>query len=77
MTEVYVVMINDRHFDPEAYVFSTEIAAVDWARERARDWLTESVPPEGWLFYADQPDGEDDAVWVTSKRVDDTAEVPR
>jgi hypothetical protein len=76
MTEVYIVMISDRHFDPEAYVFSTEPAAVRWARERARDWLTESVPPDGWLFYADQPDSED-AVWVTIKRVDDTAEVRR
>jgi hypothetical protein len=75
VTTLYVVMVNDRHFDPEPYLFSTEAGALGFARERARDWLAESAPPEGWLFYADHPT-EEDAVWVLVKTVDDPAEVP-
>lgn len=67
---VYVVMVNDRHTDPEPFVFSTEDAAVAFARETARDWLVELLgAAEGWLYYAKHPT-ESDEVWVVAKMLD-------
>lgn len=69
--DLYVVMVNDRHKDPEPYVFSTEDAAVDFARETARGWLVEHLGGhDGWLFYAQHPT-EDDSIWVLRKVADD------
>jgi hypothetical protein len=64
-TTVYVVMVNDRHRDPEPVLFSTAEAAIGYARERARDWLVEDDAGDdlGWLYYATHP-SESDSVWV-------------
>lgn len=42
--KLYVVMINDRHTDPEPYVFSTPEAAIDYARSEAHEYAR---TPEG------------------------------
>jgi hypothetical protein len=69
---IYVVMVADRHADPVPYLFSTEAAAVEYAREAARDWLIEDDAGDdiGWLYYATHPT-ESDAVWVIAKEVDE------
>jgi hypothetical protein len=68
-TDVYVVMVHDRHTDPEPHLFGTEDAALVFARETAADWLVERVGGvEGWLYYAGHPT-ESDAVWVMRKIV--------
>jgi len=74
ITPVYVVMLCDRHADPEPAVFTTEAAALDRAREIAADWLVEDEPPAGWLYYAEHPT-EDDAVWVVACTLDEPSAV--
>jgi len=69
--ELYVVMVNDRHTDTDAYVFSTQEAALDFARHTAQDWLVEDPePPTGWLYYAEHPT-EEDSIWVERKFLDE------
>ena len=69
--DLYVVMVNDRHTDPEPWLFSSEDVAMAYARRVARDWLVEQVGgADGWLFHAQHPT-EGDAIWVTRKTVDD------
>lgn len=64
---VYVAMICDRHTDPVPEVFTTEEAAIAYARKVADGWLVEQVGGhDGWLYYASHPT-EDDAVWVLAK----------
>jgi hypothetical protein len=76
VTTVYVVMVNDRHRDPEPYVFSTEEEALAYARETARDWLVEYLGGhDGWLYYAQHP-SENDNVWVVAKSLDDPEAAP-
>ncbi len=74
VTTVYVAMICDRHTDPIPEVFTTEEAAVAYARAVAADWLHEDTAPDGWLYYAKHPT-EEDAVWVLARTVDGTAVV--
>lgn len=78
--KLYVVMINDRHTDPEPYVFSTPEAAIDYARSEAHEYArtpegVEEEPIEGWLYYA-RYSGEGDSVWVIAKTLDDPSERP-
>lgn len=70
---VYVVMMDDRHIDPTAALFSNRESAIAWARNAARantrspddldETLTEAQRREGWLYYACYS-GEGDCVWV-------------
>lgn len=69
---VYVLIINDRHTDPEVQVFTTPDAAVAEAAREAeeRDWVTDgllSELPEGWLFAANHPTESDTLQVVTSE----------
>lgn len=68
--DLYVVIVDDRHADPEPYLFSTEEAAMSYARQTAQDWLVEAETPDGWLYYATHR-SEGDSVWVLAKAVDD------
>jgi len=69
--EIYIVMVNDRHTDPEPYLFSTREAAMDLAQREAVGWLVVQEPaPDGWLFFATH-ETEDDSVWVIVRTVDD------
>ena len=76
MTTVYVAMINDRHADPEPFVFSTARAAIDYAKKAARENghfpedFEEPEVPDGWLYYATYS-VEDDDVWVIEKQIDE------
>lgn len=68
--DLYVVMVNDRHTDPEPHLFTTEDAALGYARETARGWLVEYLGgADGWLYYAQHPT-ESDSIWVLKKMVD-------
>lgn len=72
---IYIAMINDRHADPEARLFSTADAAIGYARATARenasgpDDVTEPPIPSGWLYYA-RYGVEGDSVWVVATELD-------
>lgn len=72
---VYVVMVDDRHDDPEPFVFTTAEAAIEYARQTAIDSATrpddveEEPAPDGWLYHA-RYSVEGDAVWVIEKELD-------
>jgi len=75
MSSVFVVMVDDRHDDPEPHLFSTETAALEFAREEVAHLArhgaeVEEVDVDGWLYHAGVGD-EGDSVWVVEKRVDD------
>ena len=72
---VYVARVNDRHADPEPYVFTTPDAAIGFARSAAlayaheAAYVEEGPPPEGWLYHATYS-VEGDSVWVLAKALD-------
>jgi hypothetical protein len=75
--KVYVAIINDRHADTEAYVFSTAEAAIGYARSCALEYARqledfEEKQIEGWLYYATYS-CESDSVWVTERTIDEPA----
>jgi hypothetical protein len=68
---VYVVMMDDRHADPEPEVFTDQDAAIAYARKFAEGngrEVDEHEPPPGWLYYATYS-VESDSVWVLTKRL--------
>lgn len=72
--QIYIVVANDRHFDPAAYVFSKAEDAIHYAkilsRSRATDELdVEEDEIEGWLYYA-RYSVEGDATWVVEAELD-------
>jgi hypothetical protein len=69
-------MINDRHGDPEPYVFSTSEAAIDYAQNFAKESAHDEndfqeSPIDAWLYYATYS-VESDSVWVIEKTIDET-----
>lgn len=68
--ELYVVMVSDRHVDPEPYLFRTEEAALAFARKAADGWLVERTTDQTpqWLYLAWHPT-ESDAIWVIKRRI--------
>lgn len=79
---LWVAMVNDRHHDPTAHVFSTPEAAIAFARQHYEDNLPDQLDQaqrhasgigeqqvEGWLYCAVYS-VEDDAVWVYEVTVD-------
>lgn len=73
--KLYVVMVNDRHSDPEPFVFSTPEAATDFARREVNDYAQRPADVveqqiDGWLYCATySPEG--DSVWVLEKVLDE------
>ena len=68
---VYVVMINDRHSDPGAEVFTYPGDAIVYAKRIAKEYGShpddyEEQDIQGWLFYA-RYSVEGDSVWVIEK----------
>ena len=72
MTEVYVVVINDRRGGIEPYVFSTPEAAIAYAREATSDYPhgQEERTIPGLLYYATY--GES-SIWVLERKIDQFA----
>jgi hypothetical protein len=80
---VYVVIWNDRHSDPEPYVFVTERLAIAWARKQAIDnarpgqldeELTAAAQDAGWLYCATYSE-EGDRIWVVAREILNATEV--
>lgn len=72
--KIFVVMIEDRHTDPDAVLFSTAEAAIDYAREYAADNASPigsviELPVIAWLYHA-RYTVEGDSVWVVEREVD-------
>ena len=68
---VYVVMINDRHSDPGAEVFTRPGDAIAYAKKAAKEYGRhpddyEETEIPGWLFHATYS-VEGDSVWVLEK----------
>lgn len=74
--KLYVVMVNDRHTEPYAEIFSDPERAVEWARSKAKEWASngdyEEEQVDGCLFCA-RYSCEGDAVWVIEKELDKNA----
>jgi hypothetical protein len=71
---IYLVMVHDRHAEPDCEVFATLEWAIGYAqRVAARYPDAEEQPIEGWLYHANLT-VEGDAVWVIKKdlHADDT-----
>lgn len=77
MSDVWIVLIEDRHADVEAQPYSTEAAALAAARAAVNgahdvDWdanLNESMRRDGWVLYL--PYGsEGDCVRVVKRTMD-------
>ncbi len=71
MRIVYVAMIDERHSDPEPYVFTAADAAITFAREQAYEWArapedVEEEPIKGWLYNV-RWSHEGDSAWVVEK----------
>lgn len=83
MTTIYVVMVEDRHTDTEAHLFSTPEKAIAYAQGVLDDnsdsaeyvdpddarMSDEDLAAAGWLFYGCYS-SEGDCVWVTPATVD-------
>ena len=72
---VYIVMIEDRHTDPQAYVFSTAERAIAYAKRAAEENATdpediEEQAVKDWLYYAVYS-VEGDSVWVIARVLDE------
>jgi hypothetical protein len=73
---VYVVVMQDRHTDPNCEVFMTSQWAIGFAqRVAARYPDAKEEPIDGWLYHASLTD-EGDAVWVVDKNLHVDEEVP-
>lgn len=68
--KVYIVMVKDRHTDPEPYPFLTAESAIRFARGYLAPYGDEvgECEVDGWLFYASYS-SEGDAIWVVEKEV--------
>ena len=80
--KIYVLMIQDRHTDPEAYLYSTLEKAIGAANtylsacdvqenvdSEDRNMSTEDLATAGWLFFA-RYSTEGDCVWIYAADVD-------
>lgn len=58
MSEVYLVILEDRHTDVEVRVFADRQDAIDHAEQIVEDYDYDDDkpalgnPPDGWLFHA-------------------------
>jgi hypothetical protein len=71
--KVYMLMIEDRHTDPDAQVFTTPAKAVAAAEAYLvdidrPDVEVEENPPGDWLFYA-RYSVEGDCVWIVEREL--------
>lgn len=68
---LYVLMVANRHADPEPHLYGDFRAALAAASEAAGELGCaphEGSLPEGWLYLASHEDG-DDSVWVVQKEI--------
>jgi formylmethanofuran dehydrogenase subunit E-like metal-binding protein len=77
MSELFVVMVNDRHCDPEPELFTTAGQAIAYARSEAEQYArtpedVDETPIEGWLYHASWGP-ESDSIWVLAKTVHEEA----
>ena len=73
---IYVVMVDDRHTDPEAHLFSHPRAAINFAKTQSEIYgeptatmSEEDLIAVGWLFCA-QWERHGLSIWILPKEVD-------
>jgi hypothetical protein len=74
-----VVLWNDRHSDTTAHLFTDPEKAIEWAKQKAKEFdrhgdfreveLTDSMKKAGWVYYA-YYSGESDGLRVVMVEVD-------
>jgi hypothetical protein len=79
--KLYVVMVHDRHLDPEARIYTSADEAITVARGLAHDmglvdsgdedFNDDGLAQAGWLYYANHP-RESDIVWVVEKGINES-----
>jgi hypothetical protein len=80
MDEIWIVLVEDRHADVEAFPFSTEERAIAYAREQVQEnarhpesiseeELTPAMREDGWVFFMTYST-EGDCVRVVKRSVD-------
>lgn len=74
MTNIYIVMLDDRHVDPEPFPFTTYDAAKNYVTTIAADVrhpesiVEYSPPPNGWLYLMSY---NGNYVWIVEKEMGD------
>ena len=72
--KVYVAIENDRHCDPNPFVFYNADDAITWASERAKKNASRhpedfcELQTDGWLYHA-QYSYEGDSIWVQEVKI--------
>lgn len=77
MTELFIVVVEDRHADPDPYVFTNRRAAIDFAWSQAHTYAladtdVEVRDVEGYEYFVSYSP-ESDKVWVKAKTLDEGA----
>lgn len=75
MSEIYIVMINDRHHEPEAVAHRDKDKAIKDAKEIAESYCShkedfEEHQSEDWLYHATYS-CEGDCVWVVKTKLEE------
>jgi hypothetical protein len=81
--KIYVTMINDRHVETKAYLFSTKekaihfakhvldenVGSTEWVHPDDRSMTPNELKTAGWLFYGCYST-EGDELWLLETEVD-------
>lgn len=72
--DIYVVMVNDRHAEPEAYLFTNKKEAMEFAKATAESYCHDvedlkEIKISGWEYYIEYS-CEADCIWVIKKELD-------
>lgn len=76
-TELFIVILEDRHTDTDAEPFTDEKKAIAWARKQANEYardgvdetLTDSMRESGWVYHGCYSE-DGDNVRVVRKTLD-------
>lgn len=77
--KVWVAIINERHSDNDAEVFTAPDAAIDYVKKTVAGWartpedieeeLSDRMREAGWIYFVTWS-SEDDSAWVIEKETD-------
>lgn len=78
MSDIFILIIEDRHADTDARPYATELAAITAAEaflagcdqeDVEQQELNDAMIQQGWVFYATYS-CESDSVWVVRREMD-------
>ena len=73
--KIYIAIWKDRHTDTTAHAFSSSKFAIEWAREKAKEYCKfpeyyEEHDYDGWLFHANYS-CESDCIYVVEVEINE------